>query len=66
MKRLLLLLAVAAAGLTGCVVAPVDYGYHRPRSVVVAPVVVPPPVVVVRPGHGDWRHDRPWRRYGRD
>jgi hypothetical protein len=52
MKLLLkLLIPIGIMAITGCVVAP--YGYHRgyygPRVAVFAPVVVAPPVVVVRP-----------------
>jgi hypothetical protein len=65
MKRLSLLAALAAATLSGCVVAPVGPGYygHR-RPVVVAPAVVAPPVVVVRPGYDDrgYGYGRRWRR----
>ncbi|MEA3105611.1 MAG: hypothetical protein QOI88_216 [Gammaproteobacteria bacterium] len=48
-----LLIPIGIMAMTGCVVAP--YGYHRgyygPRVVVFAPapLVVAPPVVVVRP-----------------
>ncbi len=53
MKRLsMLLIPLGILALSGCVVAPYGYGYHRgwygPRVAVVAPVV-PPPVVIVRP-----------------
>lgn len=75
MKRLSLLAVLAAAALSGCVVAPVGpgyYGYRRP--VVVAPPVVGPPVVIVRPGYeGRPRYDddrgygyRDGRRWRRD
>lgn len=60
MKRLSLLAVLAATALSGCVVAPVGpgyYGYRRP--VVVAPPVVGPPVVIVRPGY----EGRPRYRY---
>ncbi|WP_326539811.1 hypothetical protein [Pseudorhodoferax sp.] len=66
MKRLSLVAVLAAAALSGCVVAPVGpgyYGYRRP--VVVAPAVVAPPVVVVRPGYDgrpDYGYGRRWRR----
>ncbi len=44
MKRLLLsLIAISAAALSGCVVAPA--GYYHPHAFVVAPA----PVVVVHP-----------------
>ncbi|RCW70184.1 hypothetical protein [Pseudorhodoferax soli] len=72
MKRLSLLAVLAVAALSGCVVAPVGpgyYGYRRP--VVVAPPVVGPPVVIVRPGYEGrprydddrgYGHGRRWRR----
>ncbi len=48
-----LLIPIGIMAMTGCVVAPYGYhrGYYRPRVAVFAPapVVVPPPVVVVRP-----------------
>jgi hypothetical protein len=44
-----LLIPISIVAMSGCVVAPYGYGYHRgwygPRVAVVAPV----PVVVVRP-----------------
>jgi hypothetical protein len=51
MRRILMLLIpLTIVGMSGCVVAPHPYGYHRgyyygPRVAVVAPA----PVVVVRP-----------------
>jgi hypothetical protein len=50
MKRLfMLLIPLSLVAMSGCVVAPYGYGYHRgyygPRVAVVAPA----PVVVVRP-----------------
>jgi hypothetical protein len=46
-----LLIPMSLFAMSGCVVAP--YGYHRgwyggPRVMVVAPLPVPPPIVVVR------------------
>lgn len=67
MKSLSLVAVLAAAALSGCVVAPVGPGYygHR-RPVVVAPAVVapPPPVVIVRPGYDGrgYGYGRRWQR----
>lgn len=65
MKHLSLAAVLASAALSGCVVAPVGPGYHgHRRPVVVAPAVVAPPVVVVRPGYDrrpDYREGRRWR-----
>jgi hypothetical protein len=53
-SALAVMLALASVTLTGCVLVPV--GPPGSGAYAVAPAVVPPPVVVVRPYYRPWWH----------